>query len=155
TDNPYIVQPRVTHDVKFMTRDEVKSRIYGIPVNLSGKIYIKFSKNIHVIPFEDAPQKNITLYHILDPHDAKPWAMKWIIIDATQTAYCIDEYPNRDFNEMISDDKTYDEYADIIRLKEDALFDIYGKEVFNRIIDPNYGNRTIRKAERDDGTSKT
>ncbi len=155
TDNPYIDQERLKHEIKFMTRDEIKSRIHGIPVNLSGKIYSAFNKRIHVIPFEQAPFENVQLYHILDPHDRKPWAMKWIILHKTGTAYCIDEYPNRDFNEMISDDKTYDEYVDIINQKEDALFDIYGKQVYKRIIDPNFGNKTIRIAERIDDKAHT
>ncbi len=154
TDNPYIDQERLKSEIKFMTRDEIKSRIYGIPVNLSGRIYT-FNKNIHIIPFEQAPFKNVQLYHILDPHDRKPWAMKWIILHKTNTAYCIDEYPNRDFNEMLTDDKTYDEYAEIIRQKEDALFDIYGVNVCERIIDPNFGNKTIRIAERVDDKAHT
>jgi len=81
--------------------------------------------------------------------------MKWIILHKTGTSYCIDEYPNRDFNEMISDDKTYDEYVNIIKQKEEALYDIYGKEVFKRIIDPNFGNKTIRIAERTDDKAHT
>ncbi len=154
TDNPYIDQDRLRQEIKFMTRDEIKSRVYGIPVNLSGRIY-NFNKNIHVIPFEQAPFKDVTLYHVLDPHDRKPWAMKWIVIDKTGTAYCIDEYPNRDFNEMISDDKTYAEYVSLIKEKEDALYDIYGKEVHKRIIDPNFGNKTIKQAERTDDRAHT
>jgi phage terminase large subunit-like protein len=155
TDNPYIDQDRLRQEIKFMTRDEIKSRIYGIPVNLSGKIYPAFNKRIHVIPFEQAPLDNVQIYHILDPHDRKPWAMQWIILHKTQTSYCIDEYPNRDFNEMISDDKTYDEYVNIIRQKEDALFDIYGARITKRIIDPNFGNKTIRIAERVDDKAHT
>jgi phage terminase large subunit-like protein len=155
TDNPHIDQDRLLHEIKFMTRDEIKSRIHGIPVNLSGRIYSSFSKNIHVIPFEQAPLTNVQLYHILDPHDRKPWAMKWIILHKTGTAYCIDEYPNRNFNEMISDDKTYDDYADIIREKENALFDIYGRSVYKRIIDPNFGSKTIRLAEKQDNKAHT
>lgn len=155
TDNPYIDQNRLRQEVKLMTRDEIKSRIHGIPVNLSGKIYPSFNKRIHVIPFEEAPLNDVIIYHILDPHDRKPWAMQWIILHKTGTSYCIDEYPNRDFNEMISDDKTYDEYVKIIKIKEDALFDIYGKQVFKRIIDPNFGNKTIRIAERVDSKAHT
>jgi phage terminase large subunit-like protein len=154
-DNPYIDQIRLRHELKFMTRDEIKARGHGIPVNLSGKIYPAFNKRIHVIQFEEAPLENVVLYHILDPHDRKPWAMQWILLHKTGTSYCIDEYPNKDFNDMNSDDKTYDEYVKIIKLKEEALFDIYGKEVLKRIIDPNFGNKTIRIAERIDDKAHT
>ena len=153
-DNPYIDQERLKQEIKMMTRDEIKSRVYGLPINLSGRIY-NFNRNIHVIPFEQAPFNNVTLFHILDPHDRKPWAMKWIIMDKTNTAYCIDEYPNRNFNEMISDDKTYNDYAALIREKESALFEIYGVNVHKRIIDPNFGNKTIKLAERVDDRAHT
>lgn len=155
TENKYIDQARVNQEIRLMTRDEIKSRIYGIPINLSGRIYGKFSKDVHVIPFELTPCDKVTLYHVLDPHDRKPWAMQWWVVDSTQTGYCIDEYPNRDFNEIQSDDKTYDEYVDIIKQKEDALFDIYGKNVFKRIIDPNFGNKTIQLAKRIDSKAHT
>jgi phage terminase large subunit-like protein len=155
TDNPYIDQERVQKEIRLMTQDEILSRIHGIPVNLSGKIYPDFNRRIHVIPFEEAPTEDVILYHILDPHDRKPWAMKWIILHKTGTAYCIDEYPNRDFNEILSDNKTYDDYVRIVREKEDALFDIYGKEVYKRIIDPNFGNKTIQLVERIDDRAHT
>jgi phage terminase large subunit-like protein len=155
TDNPHVDQERLKQEIKLMTRDEIKSRIHGIPINLSGKIYPSFNKRIHVIPFEEAPLRDVMIYHILDPHDRKPWAMQWIILHKTETSYCIDEYPNRDFNDMISDDKTYDEYVDIIKQKEDALYDIYHKQVCKRIIDPNFGNKTIRIAERVDERAHT
>ena len=155
TENQHIDQHRVLHESRFMTKDEKKSRLYGLPINLAGKIYMIFNKNIHVIPFEQAPRKNICLYHILDPHDRKPWAMKWIVLHKTGTAYCVDEYPNRNFNEMLYDDKTYDEYKTIIKDKEETLRQIFNVSVFKRIIDPNFGNATRKLAERQGGQSHT
>jgi phage terminase large subunit-like protein len=155
TDNPHIDQDRLRQEIKFMTRDEIKSRIHGIPINLSGRIYPTFSKNIHVIPFEMAPLNNVMLYHILDPHDRKPWAMIWVALHKTGTAYIVDEYPNRNFNDILSDDKTYDNYADIIRQKEDALKDIFGVPVSKRIIDPNFGNKAVRLAAAQDDKAHT
>ena len=155
TENPYLDQGRVLQEAKLMTRDEIKSRIYGMPINLSGKIYMKFNKNIHVIPFEDIPFNKVTLYHVLDPHDRKPWAMVWVAVHITGTAYVVDEYPERNFNEMISDDKTYNDYTKIIREKEEGLRQIFNKPVHKRIIDPNFGNKTVQLAERQGGQSKT
>lgn len=155
TENPYIDQERVRHEAQFMTRDERKARLYGLPINLAGKIYMIFNKDIHVVPFEMAPRDNVQLYHILDPHDRKPWAMKWIILHSTGTGYCVDEYPNRNFNEMLYDDKTYAEYKTIIESKEKTLFKIFGVPVMKRIIDPNFGNATRKLAERQGGQSHT
>lgn len=155
TENPYIDKDRALLEAKLMTAQEIKSRIYGMPINLSGKIYLSFNKDIHVIPFEDVPFNKVTLYHVLDPHDRKPWAMQWWVVDKTGTGYCVDEYPDRNFNEMDYDDKTYKEYVEIIKEKESMLRSIFGRSVHRRIIDPNYGNKTTQLAERQGGQSTT
>ena len=157
TENPYISQDRVLEDMKLMPADEVLCRIYGMPINLSGKIYMKFSKNVHVIPFDDAPLEECTIYNVLDPHDRKPWALGWYGVHKTGTIYCFEEYPNDNFNEMMFDDKTYDEYAKLIKATEENIYQICGQRVDNRrrIIDPNFGNKTVQLAERQGGQSKT
>jgi len=155
TENPYIDQERTLLETKLMTKDEIKSRIYGMPINLSGKIYMKFNKGIHVIPFEDVPFNKVTLYEVLDPHDRKPWAIIWAAVSITGTIYIVDEYPERNFNEMYSDDKTYTEYAKIIKEKEESLRQIFRKPIHKRIIDPNFGNKTVQLAERQGGQSST
>jgi hypothetical protein len=99
--------------------------------------------------------RHYVLYHVLDPHDRKPWAMCWVALHRSGTAYVVDEYPNRDFNEMQFDDKTYDDYAEVIRDKEENLSEIFGCSVRTRIIDPNFGNKTVQLAERQGGQSKT
>jgi len=76
-----------------MTKDEIKTRVYGVPVNLSGRIYPSFNKNIHVIGDDRLPTHGVCIWHILDPHDRKPWAMQWWAVDRTNTAYLAYEYP--------------------------------------------------------------
>lgn len=156
TENPYIVQARLSDDMKMMTKQEIKTRIYGIPTNLSGRIYPTFSKPIHVVPVDVIPKKQVTIYHTLDPHDRKPWAMNWWAVDKMGRAFCIREYPwRKNFNEIEYDDKTYKEYAGVIREVEYGIIQEYGRSVSKRIIDPNFGNSTERKAERDGGQSRT
>jgi len=155
TDNPYIDQERVVKEAKEMTRSEIKSRIYGLPLNLLGRVYVNFNRKIHVIPFDNVPFSKVTLYHILDPHDRKPWAMQWWAVHTTGTMYCIDEYPERDFNEMTTDPLSYTEYVKIIREKEETLHQIFRKSVHKRIIDPNFGNKTVQLAERQGGQAYT
>jgi len=155
TENPYIKQKRTAHEISLMTRQEIESRIYGMPINLSGKIYMIFNKDVHIIPYELAPLKEVSVYMILDPHDRKPWAMKWIGITKTGTAYCFDESPDVNFNDVPFDDKTYDDYAVLIRNKEENIRKATGKSVYKRIIDPNYGNKTTQLAQRQGGQSHT
>lgn len=154
-ENPHINQERVLYESNLMTEQERLARIYGIPTNLSGKIYPGFNRKIHVIDWEAVPEGKWTLWMVLDPHDRKPWALGWYAVHQTGTVYQVDEYPNRDFNEMLSDDKTYEDYAQVIRQKEEGLKEIFGVGIFKRIIDPNFGNKTVQLAERQGGQSKT
>lgn len=157
TENPYINQARVRSDIKVMSRSEIRSRIHGIPTNLSGRIYPMFNTKVHVVSADQLPKRLVTLYMILDPHDRKPWAMQWWVVDKRNTAYCIREYPwKKNFNEMDGDDKSYEDYANIIHEVESELLDIYGRSVYRRIIDPNFGNSTVQLAKRNEkGNAKT
>ena len=155
-ENQHIDRARLVEEAKLMTRDEIKSRIYGVPVNLSGKIYPKFNKDIHGIETKDIPKLKVSLVHVLDPHDRKPWAMQWWAVHVTGKAYCVYEYPfGRNFNEVEFDDKTYDDYVKIIKSVELDLMRWFGRRVSRRIIDPNFGNCTVQLQERKDGQSNT
>lgn len=155
TENPHINQERTLAEAKLMTQQEIMSRFYGMPINLTGKIYMNFNKMVHVTDIESMPEGNYTIYMALDPHDRKPWAMIWIAIHTTGTAYVIDEYPNKNFNEMMYDDKTYEDYAKVIRIKEANIKDIFGIGVSRRILDPNFGNKTVQLATRQGGSAST
>lgn len=149
TENQYISQARLAEDMKVMTIQEKKSRIFGIPTNLSGRIYPMFNKKVHIIPNALIPKRRVTIYCVLDPHDRKPWAITWWAVDKTNTAYCIREYPwRKNFNEMESDDKTYADYAKVIENTEKDISMEYGRSVSRRIIDPNFGNKTVQLSYR-------
>lgn len=161
TDNRYIDQNRLMEEVLLMPETDRMCRIYGMPTNLAGKIYMSFGRDTHVISLDDAPITGNQLWNVLDPHDRKPWAIGWYLVNKDETVYCIDEYPagseaGGNFNEMLYDDKTYEDYAKIILDREKilrTLFNIGGK--VRRIVDPNFGNKTIQFAERKGGQSKT
>lgn len=156
SENPHINQARLYQETRMMERDEILSRAYGVPVNMAGKIYPMLNKSVHVIPFENMPEGHYTLYHVLDPHDRKPWAIVWFAVHSTGTIYAVDEYPNKDFVEMKFDDKTYAEYAKVIKQKEANLKEIFGvKTIRRRIIDPNFGNKTVQLAKRQGGQAQT
>ena len=156
TDNPYVDQSRVRDEIKLMTRDEIKSRIYGIPTSFAGKIFSIYNKQVHLVQESFVPKIKICLYNVLDPHDAKPWAIQWWVVHVTGTAYCVYEWPfGENFNEITADVKSYEEYAKIIRTIEVMLAAKYGRTVSARIIDPNFGNKTVQQAYRAGGTATT
>ena len=155
-ENPYIDQNRVSEEVKLMDKAEIKSRIYGVPAGVALRVYPSFTKDVHVVKWADIPDDKVTLYHVLDPHDRKPWAMQWWAVHVTGKMYCVWEYPFRkNFNEIEFDDKTYEDYDEVIQETEQGLLEVFGKRVHKRIIDPNFGNSTVTMAVRVQGQSKT
>lgn len=155
-ENPHVNQVRLLEELELMTDQEVLSRIFGIPENLAGKIYMSFNKKVHCVPLEMIPLTGNQLWNVLDPHDRKPWAIGWFLANRNGSLYMVDEYPNRPFNEMLYDDKTYKDYAAVIKAKEAGIREIFNVEGHvRRIIDPNFGNKTVQKSEREGGQSKT
>ncbi len=157
TENIYIHQARLAEDVRVMTKQEIKNRIYGIPMNLSGRIYPKYNKKIHRVPMDIIPTRKVCIWHVLDPHDRKPWAATWWVVDKMGHAYCVREYPwRKNFNDMEYDDKSIEDYAKLFDEIEVELVRKYGRSVSRYIIDPNFGNSTVQKAKRTaDGQAKT
>lgn len=156
TDNVHIDQKRLALDVELMPQSDRLCRLYGMPMNLAGKIYTSFSKEVHVIPDDIVPTTGNQLWNVLDPHDRKPWALGWYLVNKNGSIYTVAEYPFTNFNDMPSDDKTYEEYAALIREVEVGLrvrYNIGGR--VRRIIDPNFGNKTVQRAKREGGQSNT
>lgn len=156
TDNIHIDQSRLMDEVALMPEQDILCRIYGMPTNLAGKIYMSFNRAVHVISSDDVPVTGNQLWNVLDPHDRKPWAIGFYCVNKNGSVYCVDEYPNQSFTDMLYDDRTYEDYAKLIKEKEARLrerFNIGGK--VRRVIDPNFGNKTVQMAERIGGQSKT
>lgn len=157
TDNVHINQDRLMEEVKLMPIADRMCRIYGMPMNLAGKIYPSFSKDAHIVEEDMIPRTGNQLWNVLDPHDRKPWAIGWYLVNKNGSVYCVDEYPTDiKFNDMESDDKTYAEYGKLIKEREELLrreWNVNGR--IRRVIDPNFGNKTVQKAEREGGQSKT
>lgn len=155
TENDHVDQERLKNEIKTMDSQEIESRIFGVPVNLAGRIYPKFSRDYHVIPRHDLDFRDCQIWQITDPHDRKPWAMIWAAIHKTGSVCIFDEYPNKNFNEMTHDDKTYNDYVKMVIEKEKDILSSMKNRFVKRIIDPNFGNKTIQLAERQGGQSKT
>lgn len=115
--------------------EEREARIKGLPIQLSGKVYQEFDPSVHIIPHSKAPTEGI-LFHCCDPHDRKPFALGWYLLDPTGDLYIIDEWPNTPFHEMRSCSLNIQDYGKIIEDKEQSL-----RSIDTRIIDARYGNR--------------
>jgi phage terminase large subunit-like protein len=118
--------------------EERDARISGKPLYLEGRVYPTFSSDIHVVPhalIEKKLSEPCTLYMVVDPHDRKPFAIAWALVDPTGDVYWFDEWPNEPYYQVKYQLQLAD-YVDIIRSKED------NRPIETRLIDARYGNRT-------------
>lgn len=65
-----------------------------------GRMFREFRPNIrdgiHVQPESLLPDlRGCTLYHTVDPHTDRPWAMAWFAVDENENYWVFDEWPNR------------------------------------------------------------
>lgn len=128
--------------------DELMARRDGKFMQLAGIVYRLFSPHAHVLKENIPIPNNVTIYHVLDPHDKKPFAMIWAWVDSRGDVTVFDEYPHEEFHQIKSSSLELKDYANVIKNTEDK----FPCKVEWRLIDPNFGNtkswqsaRTIRQ----------
>lgn len=112
--------------------DEREARVSGKAMYLKGLIYKDFNSQVHVSKETIIPPSNATIYHIVDPHEAKPFAMIWAFVDGKGDVTIYDEWPNQEFEKWTSCSLGIQEYRKIIQDKEQGL------NVYKRIIDRHF-----------------
>ena len=81
-----------------------------------------------------------TMYHVVDPHDRKPFAMAWKLVFPNEDRVTVAEWPDdtmRYFHKLKSCNWDIPKYARMIKSTEML---IAGRPADQRIMDPNFGN---------------
>lgn len=114
--------------------DEKEARVSGKAMYLKGLIFKGFNPQVHVLSGENtvSPPANATIYHVVDPHEDKPFAMIWAFVDGRGDVYIWDEWPNQDFDKWHNCGLGIREYKNIIENKEQGI------TVYKRIIDRHF-----------------
>lgn len=76
--------------------DEREARIYGKASHKSGKIYPKFTPDVHCIDFDHYQLKNCNLYMSIDPHYKYFPAISWYAITPSSVVVKYNEWPDYD-----------------------------------------------------------
>ena len=129
----YLSREAIDLMLKGYDEDEKDARAHGRFIFLQGLIYKSFSRDIHVVEPFDIP-KDWTRKCVVDPHDRKPFAIGWQATSPTGDIYVYDEWPEYEFHKKKSSDLIIENYADVIKIKEEKQF------IARRLIDPNFGN---------------
>ena len=112
--------------------------------HLAGLVYQKWGDHNELDAFPSYHQElwdkgKFDLWHMADPHDAKPFALGWMAVFPNHDAIFFAEYPDDafpPFHEMRSFDHQPEDYRQVILATEKGI----EKPADTRIIDPNFGN---------------
>lgn len=118
--------------------DEREARRTGRPLSLSGRIFKKFDRAVHVLPEVVRPPAGAQVYQAVDPAGGKPFAIIWAWVDDTGTLTIFDESPDYPFVGARDPGLNVQEYCDIFKTKEAGLV------VKERIIDRRYANAQFK-----------
>jgi phage terminase large subunit-like protein len=129
--------------------EEREARIDGKAMYLKGLIFKDFNPNVHILKQPVQAQHNQTLYHVVDPHTDKPFAMIWATVDPRGVVTIVDEWPNVDFYKWKNCNLSIPDYKNIFADKENGVY------VTKRIIDRHFAEVThlsgmTRKTLRDE-----
>ena len=106
-DNPHIsdqAKSDIKGDLQGDDSVEYNARVYGDWQLRKGLVY-NFSKSVHVIPPVDERTVETAkgVWQIIDPHEAKPIAVLWGMVDAQDRAVVFDELSMADIIANVAD----------------------------------------------------
>lgn len=121
--------------------EEREARKKGLFMQMAGLIYHCYGDNNE---WDELPEYHqecydkglFTLYHVVDPHDSKPFAMGWFLVFPNGDKVGVAEYPVEPFEGMIRAKVDMDDYRHYIIETEKA----FGRPADVRLMDPNFGN---------------
>lgn len=111
---------------------ELEARVEGKAMHLKGLIFKDFNHKIHVLKQPVQAQPGQSLFHVVDPHIDKPFAMIWATVDSRGVVTIVDEWPNVDFYKWRNCNLSIPDYKEIFFQKEN------GVHVTKRIIDRHF-----------------
>ena len=114
-----------------------------------GRIFSAFDQDVHVIdPSQKPIERRNTFGVTIDPHDRRPCAIAWWMVDPTGDITFIRNWPVESFPDLRSSDMTVPMYCEMFKRVEDEIFEQFRRtpdqgpipKVLYRFMDPNFGS---------------
>lgn len=123
--------------------DEYEARVRGRFRHLQGRVYKQFDRSAHVVAGPDAldsvrrmvADPHVPKGCVCDPHDRRPFALAWYLVDADGRLVFFDEWPRDMHHKIRSCGLAVEDYARLIREIEAE----HGITPVWRVLDPSYG----------------
>lgn len=113
--------------------DEREARFSGKPLSMSGRIYKRFSREVHVVSEQPVPS-NVNTYQVVDPAIGKPLAIIYAYVTPSGVVRIYDEWPNFPFEGSKDSSLSITDYVNLFRNKEGGI------RIGTRIIDRHFAN---------------
>lgn len=137
-------------EIKRQDPHQVEARVHGKFTHLLGRIYPTYDENVHLIPHSEVEQfmsQNDTVAgYCVDPHDRRPFAIAFFVIDSNNDIYYYKNYPTDPMPDIKSCDLTVKKYAEMLKDEEARILKEFGIRTIYRFGDPNKFN-TPRKLQ--------
>ena len=140
--NGHMAHSAVEAMVAAWPAEEREARRRGKPLKLSGRIYPNWgdANELDALPAYHAEcwaKGEVRVANVLDPADARPWALTWFAGFPNEDVIAFAEWPTFDYAGTKQSPVTdLEDYRDLI-LETDAVI---GRAIDNRFIDPLFGN---------------
>lgn len=95
--NPFGGYNRIAKELKNSSKDEIRTRAYGIPVKSMTALFPLFTESVHVV--DELPKitkATHTVYQIIDPAHARNFAVIWAAVDKVGQITVIKEWPDHE-----------------------------------------------------------
>lgn len=127
-DNEHISDEAREDFIAMLNEDEIEARRYGKFMHLSGLVYKEFGQE-HIVDTLPPELKDWPKWHVVDPHNRRPFAFIYFAVDPQENIWIYDEWPKDKFHTMKTSSRSPQDYANLFREMEN------GTSIHRRIMD--------------------
>jgi len=90
-DRGFLTHVQILDQIAGYNEDEVRQRVFGKHHHLTGLVFKKWDKRVHVIPPFNITNRDYVVAQALDPHPRTPDAVLWVAFDREGKAWKCNE----------------------------------------------------------------
>lgn len=114
--NGFITHQRIVDQISQYDEDDMQARVFGKHQHLTGLIFKKWNKSVHIIKPFQISYKDYVVVQALDPHPRVNDAVLWVAIDRMGRSFIVDElWGNFELEELAQRIKGIDKQYRVVK----------------------------------------